>query len=148
MIIDTLENADLYRSLSPRLATALDYLKATDFSAMAPGKYPVDGERIFAIVNDYQTKPCVEVELEGHRRYIDVQYLVRGSELIGYAPLWGQELTREYGSEEDYALYRGEATFVRLGRGMFAILYPHDLHMPCIGEPVVAVRKVVVKVMV
>ena len=148
MIIDTLENADLYRSLGPRIASALDYLKTTDFTDLAPGKYPIDEDRLFAIVDDYQTIPGTEVELEGHRRYIDVQYLVSGSELIGYAPLLGQTPFREYDNDEDFVLYRGEASFVRLSAGMFAILYPHDLHMPCVGEPPVAVRKVVVKVMI
>lgn len=148
MIVDTLENAFLYRSLGPRIASALDYLKATDFTTMAIGKHPIDDNRLFAIVNDYQTIPCTEVELEGHRRYIDVQYLVSGTELIGYAPLLGQMPFRGYDNDEDDALYRGEATFVRMSAGMFSILYPHDLHMPCVGEPPVSVRKVVVKVMI
>ncbi|MBU0945761.1 MAG: YhcH/YjgK/YiaL family protein [Proteobacteria bacterium] len=148
MIIDTLNNAFLYRSLGPRIASALDYIKTTDFSSMAVGRHTIDQDRLFAIVNDYQTIPCTEVELEGHRRYIDVQYLVSGTELIGYAPLLEQTPFREYNNEEDDVLYRDEATFVRITAGMFAILYPHDLHMPCIGEVPVAVRKVVVKVMI
>lgn len=148
MIIDILENSALYRSLGPRIAGALDYIKTTDFTGMAVGKHPIDQDRLFAIVNDYQTKSCTQVELEGHRRYIDVQYLVSGAELIGYAPLLGQTPFREYDNDEDYALYRGAATFVQINAGMFGILYPHDLHMPCIGEPPVAVRKVVVKVMI
>ncbi len=148
MIIDTLDNASLYAPLGRRIAAALDYIGNTDFSSMAVGKHPIDGERLFAIVNEYQTIPCREVELEGHRRYIDVQYLVSGAESIGYAPLNGQPLLKEYDGNDDYALYRGEATFVRISAGMFAILYPHDLHMPCIGEPPAAVRKVVVKVMI
>lgn len=148
MIIDTLENAFLYRALGPRIAGALDYIQTTDFADMALGKHTIDQDRLFAIVNDYQTIPCTEVELEGHRRYIDVQYLVSGTELIGYAPFLGQTPFREYDKDEDFALYRGEATFVRISAGMFSILYPHDLHMPCIGEPPVAVRKVVVKVII
>jgi YhcH/YjgK/YiaL family protein len=148
MIIDTLENAFLYRALGQRIAGALDYIKTTDFAGMAIGKHTIDQDRLFAIVNDYQTIPCAEVELEGHRRYIDIQYLVSGTELIGYAPLLGQTPFREYDNDEDFALYRGEATFVRISAGMFSILYPHDLHMPCIGEPPVAVRKVVVKVII
>lgn len=148
MIIDTLENAFLYRSLNPRIASALDYIKKTDFIDMAIGKHTIDQDRLFAIVDEYNTIPCTEVELEGHRRFIDVQYLVSGTELIGYAPLQQQTPFREYDNDEDYALYRGEATFVRISAGMFAILYPHDLHMPCIGEQPVAVRKVVVKVLI
>jgi len=148
MIIDTIENARLYSDLGPRIAAALDYLTTTDFTSMALGKHVIDGERLFAIVNEYQTIPCAQVELEGHRRYIDVQYLVAGSELIGYAPLAGQVPCKEYDNAEDYVLFRGEASFVRISVGMFAILYPHDLHMPCIGEPPTSVRKVVMKVMI
>lgn len=148
MIIDTLENAFLYRSLGPRIASGLDYIKATDFTGMATGRHTIDQDRLFAIIDDYQTTPCTEVELEGHRRYIDIQYLVSGTELIGFAPLLQQTPFQDYNSKEDYALYRGEASFVRISAGMFAILYPHDLHMPCIGEVPVPVRKVVVKVMI
>ena len=148
MIIDAIDNVSLYSSLGPRIGAALDYIVNTDFSSMATGKHHIDGERLFAIVNEYQTINPTEVELEGHRRYIDVQYLVAGSELIGYAPLTDQPLLKEYDGKEDYALYRGEATYVRLSAGMFAIFYPHDLHMPCIGEPPTTVRKVVVKVMI
>lgn len=148
MIIDTLENAFLYRPLGPRIARALDYLKTTDFSGMALGRHAIDQDLIFAIVNEYETIPCTEVELEGHRKYIDVQYLVSGSELIGYAPLLSQTPFQEYDKDEDYVLYRGAATFVRICAGMFSILYPHDLHMPCVGEPPTPVRKVVVKVLI
>ncbi|MDH3360709.1 MAG: YhcH/YjgK/YiaL family protein [Desulfobulbaceae bacterium] len=148
MIIDTLENASFYSNLGPDIVTALEYLRNTDFSEMPLGKHAIDGERIFAIVDKYQTIPGTEVELEGHRRFIDVQYLVSGSELIGYAPLKGQTILKEYDQAEDFLLCHGEASFVRISTGMFAILFPHDLHMPCIGEPPTTVRKVVVKVMI
>lgn len=148
MIIDTLENAALYRPLGPRLASGLDYIGATDFSVMVPGRYPIDGDRLIAIVDDYQTIACPEVELEGHRRYIDIQYLVSGAELLGYASLLDQKPFQEYDPDRDFTLYRGEATFIDFKAGMFCILYPHDLHMPCVGEPPVPVRKVVVKVMI
>lgn len=148
MITATLENASIYRPLGPGIAAALDYLQTTDFAALAAGTHHLDGDRLFAIVNDYQTIACPEVELEGHHRYIDVQYLVSGTELIAYAPLLAQTPFREYDEKQDFTLYRGPASFVRLSAGMFCLLYPHDLHMPGLGEPAVAVRKVVVKVMI
>jgi len=148
MIVDRLEHWKKYSALGDRLARALAYLCETDFSALAPGEYAVDEGDILAIVNDYDLKPLSAGRLEGHRRSIDIQYLARGGESIGYSPLGGQQTTRAYDSEADVAFYAGEPTLLRLEEGMFAIFFPQDLHMPGIGETDEDVRKVVMKVRV
>ena len=83
MIVDTLANRHIYQSLSPRIATALAHLASTDFSQLPVGNYPLDGEDIFVIVNDYHTKPQSTEPFEVHQ-YIDVQYVVSGEEEFGY----------------------------------------------------------------
>ncbi|MDD5362413.1 MAG: YhcH/YjgK/YiaL family protein [Ignavibacteria bacterium] len=147
MITDKLENAKLYYSLGGRIEKALKYLETTNIADAEEGKYEIDGENIFAVVSVYETKDSSNCNLEAHRKYIDVQYAVRGSELIGYAPLNSQAVIKEYDEEKDFALYGGTPSFIKLEEKMFAIFYPGDLHMPGIKVSESAhVKKVVIKV--
>ncbi len=148
MIVDCLKNAELYQALGPRISIALDYLAGTDFAQLEAGEYPIEGRDVFAIINDYLLKPEEEAKLEAHRLYIDIQYLVKGSETIGYVPLKGQQPISEYDKAGDYLFYAGDSSLIKLSEGMFAIFYPEDLHMPGIGDSAEAVRKVVVKIRV
>ena len=56
------------------------------------------------------------------------------------------ESNSDYDEEDDCILFEGEATFVRFEERMFAVFFPHDLHLPGTGEEQTPVRKVVVKV--
>ena len=85
MIADTLSNVALYRGLSPRIALAFDYLRDTDFQRAATGTFEIDGQQVYAIVQDYATIDRTQGAWEAHRQYIDLQYVVSGTERIGYA---------------------------------------------------------------
>ncbi|MBR9728379.1 YhcH/YjgK/YiaL family protein [Shewanella intestini] len=151
MIVDTLANASIYQSLSPRISQALAYLVATDFSQFDAGRHDVDGNNIFAIVDDYHTKVRQQEVFEAHQQYIDIQYVVSGEEQFGYLPLAGQTPIAPYHEKHDviefnYATNQTDATFVALKAGMFAIFYPNDIHMPGTSDTPIAVRKVVMKV--
>lgn len=147
MITDHISNASLYFGLGERIKTALQYLSETDFSGMEPGKYILDGDKVFAMVQEYTTKSLEESVLEAHKEYIDIQFMIEGEECIGFEMLNNQEISEPYHEKEDYWLFRGNPDLIRYSKGMFAILYPQDLHMPRIisGEPM-PVRKVVIKV--
>ena len=148
MVIDRIAVHKKYHKLDSGIRKALEYLYTTDFQNMETGRHDIDGESIFALVNDYKTKPVSDGLFEAHRKYIDVQFVASGSELIGYAPLSSQTVTTPYSEEHDYALFKGDASYVRLNQGMFAIFFPEDLHMPGVDEVSSDVRKVVVKVKV
>jgi len=147
MIIDCIENTNLYNNINERINKAFEYIKTTDFTNIKPGKYAIDGDIIYASVSQYQTKDKLESKPEAHRKYIDVQYIIEGNELIGYAPLYDQEIAVAYSETNDIAFYNGDVSFLRMETGMFMILFPGDLHQPCIKEDTSTfVRKVVVKV--
>lgn len=149
MILDTLENSGLYESINPLFRKAFAYLKETDFFALENGKYFVEGEALFAIVQEYETKSDADAKLEAHKKYIDVQYVVSGEELIGLSSLQGQAPCKEYDAENDYALYDEPCSFIKLSKGQFAILFPQDLHKPGIKiSTPEKVKKVVMKVAV
>lgn len=147
MIFDKIENSAIYESVSPLIKRALEYLKQTDFTIMENGKHLVEGEDLFAVVQEYDTKNDADAKLEAHRKYIDVQYVVSGEELIGVQPLINQVPCREYDTENDYALYDDACSFVKVTATQFAVLFPQDLHKPGIKVNGSAkVKKVVMKV--
>ncbi|MEC5145555.1 YhcH/YjgK/YiaL family protein [Chitinophaga sp. 180180018-2] len=150
MILDTLQNAPLYYRLGLRFIKAFEYLVQTDLVAIEKGKYEIDGSDIFAIVNEYDTVDAAAEQMESHKKYIDIQYIVSGSELIGHDFLRDQQPSRAYDEAADYQLF-GETPmfFSRLEQGMFAIFFPGDLHMLniMVSKPM-PVRKVVIKIAV
>ncbi len=146
MIFDSLENVARYQAVGQRISRAFAYLQSTDLIALTPGRYDIDGEDIFAVVSSYATLDRAKCELEGHQRFIDLQYMVAGSEWLGYAPLRNQPPSITHPPEDDCQFYQGDASFVLLDQGMFALLFPTDLHMPCIRAAHPLVKKVVVKI--
>ena len=147
MITDCLANADLYRSLHPRLAAAFDWLRSTDLGRLPLGKTVIDGERLFALIQEYTPKPPELGKFEAHRRYWDVQYVARGVERMGWANLSEMAVSEPYSAERDVAFFTGRGSFIRVPAGSFAIFGPQDVHMPgVLAEEEVLVRKIVLKV--
>lgn len=146
MVLDDLSHAAQYGGLSAILRRALGYLTSTDWGRRAPGRHDFEGDDIFALVADYQTRPDADVPWEAHRRYIDVQYVHSGSERVGHAPL-ATLAAGPYDDARDLVPADGRGACVTLAAGMFAIFWPHDAHRPgiAIDQPA-AVRKVVLKV--
>ena len=148
MILDKLENSKLYEKLHPLFAKAFEFIRNTDFSGLTDGKYEIENDKLFAMVQEYKTKDETEGKPEAHRKYIDIQYIHSGVELIGIAPLKGNTLISDE-PEKDLAFYESETSLIRLEAGMFAVFFPDDLHMPGIKpEQASKVKKVVVKVLI
>nr|WP_295870870.1 YhcH/YjgK/YiaL family protein [uncultured Chitinophaga sp.] len=150
MVLDTINNAHLYYGLGPRFVRAFEYLATTDFHTLEKGKYEIDGDNLFAIVNEYDTIDPSGEQMESHKKYIDIQYIVKGAELIGHDFLQQQTPSKAYSEAEDYMLFAEKpAFFTRLDQHHFAIFFPTDLHMPNlrIDQPA-AVKKVVIKLAV
>ncbi len=146
MIIDTLENIQNYKGLG-RVYKALEFIAETDFSKTPLGKYCLDGDNIFYMVQEYDTRPDRNVA-ECHKKYIDIQLIVEGEEYIGYAPISCEKKLIEDHPEDDYMVYECFTENLTLKKGSFMIMYPNDIHHPgvAIDKPVKC-RKVVVKVL-
>ncbi len=148
MILDILPHAERYCSLHPRFAEAFAFLRREDLATLAPGRHPLDGEHLFAIVAHDQGKAREAAKLESHRRYIDIQYVIGGDEQMGWRPtVECRSPEGPYDSARDLQFFHEEPTsWARVQSGGFCIFFPEDAHMPLIGEG--AIHKVVVKVAV
>ena len=160
MIKDNIKNSKNYYYLSNRVALGLEYLTTTDFGAVENGKYPILNDEVFAIVQDYHSKPLGEGKFEAHKKYIDIQYVVKGEELIGVGKIENFSEVTEYDSEKDIVFLHkktGEnVNFIDLKSNEFSILMPEDAHMPSISKPLSKpsdgktssyVKKVVIKIL-
>ena len=148
MIIDQLSNTSFYFNISPRIAAALHHLRQTDWTAAAPGRYALDGDNLFVLVQQYETKPREKGVWEAHRKYMDVQYVHAGVEWMGYANV-AHLNAGEYDESKDFLPLHGEGEFFQMRAGTFMLLAPQDAHMPGMahGAPQ-AVKKVVAKIAV
>jgi len=145
MIIDRIENAALYGGLGERIALALASVQAK----REPARYDMDGEKVYTLVQQYETKPESLGKWEAHRKHIDVQYVAAGIERIGWANINRLKLSEPYDDSKDVAFYQGDGDFMTVPAGWFVILFPEDAHMPGIAVDARApVTKVVVKVRV
>ena len=147
MVHDHIKYRSAYFNLSPGIRLALEYLGHIDLGALGEGRHDVDGDRVFALVSEYDTRCSRETFWEAHQRHVDVQYVHAGVERMGYGDI-GDFSCDPYDAERDLIVARGESgRFVEMGAGSFAIFFPHDVHMPGLtGQAVSRVRKMVVKV--
>ncbi len=146
MIIDHIEHASKYCQLNDRVAMALRAAQSTEFLSAHPGRYALQEPDVFALVQQYSTKPQAFGKWEAHRRYIDLHYVVSGREVIGHAHLNSMTVTEPYNEEKDVLFLAGEGNFFTVSAGTFVIFFEQDVHMPGLAvsapEPV---HKIVIK---
>ncbi len=145
MIFDSLDHHIRYAGFGFNLPSAMKFLLENNLNTLPVGRVDIDGENLFALVQEYTTKPAEKGLWEAHRKYIDVQYMVTGKERIGFVQLSTMQLG-EYIPEKDFQPMTGSGNHVDVFAGSFAIFFPEDGHMPglCINIPEL-IRKVVLK---
>lgn len=149
MIYDTIDHIRQYEGILPGVTEGLRFLAETDFSKLPDQRVELSGDDVYAFLQSYETKPVNDTP-EAHRKYIDIQYLVEGEELVGVGPLEAMTDVAEAHPERDIWLYHGPTETLTIGKGRFLVLWPGDAHAPCIavdGKPT-RCRKCVVKVRV
>ena len=126
MIICPWKDIKKYASLLPGIDEAFDAVNAlTEFENKK--SYPLsDGNRFF--VTNGTTKG-VDVA-EAHRQYLDIQYIVKGKEVMGWADLAACELIGEFNEAKDIGKYTGNFEYLTINEGMCYVAFPEDAHMP------------------
>ncbi len=147
MILDSIANIERYRSLSLNISKAIDYILSGKAENLPAGKTEIDGDEVFLLMNEYETKDQTECKTESHRIYIDIQWMIAGSEKVGFSFLDNQKATESYNPEKDYTFYEASLDYFELKQGCFAIFFPTDLHCPSIAiHTPMKIRKAVLKV--
>lgn len=145
MILDTLENAAKYAGLRTGLSEGFGFLAQPGVAGFFPGKYEINGDLIYAIVEKNEGRNVADGRLEAHRKYLDIQYIISGNESMGWSPLSDLVPAEGYDAKRDLEFFDGEPqSIVKVPIGSFTIFMPTDAHLPGIGTG--PIHKIVIKV--
>jgi YhcH/YjgK/YiaL family protein len=128
--IDKVEFAKDYHAYSSRWDKAFYFLQHTDFSTLGAGKYPIDGDDVYAVITIGPARSIDTTLWEAHRHYDDIHYVISGKEKIGVAPLARAKLKRNYDSVRDIAYYEAKGEYFVAEPGTFFIITTKEAHRP------------------
>jgi len=147
--INKREFAIAYFRNKERWDKAFEFLKTTDLKNIEVKRHEIDGDNIFALVSEYMTKNEEDAKFEAHKKYVDIQYVISGSEQMSIAPVSKKgEILSPYDETKDLEFMTvSESKSYTATPEKFFLFFPSDLHRPSvkIGENA-QVKKVVVKV--
>jgi len=147
MVFDSIENFGNYLSLHPHFNDVYDFIKGKNIPEMAEGRYEVNSHGAFVLVKEYVTKDISETFVECHRKFIDIQILLKGIERIG---ICNKTECKGYAYDPDKDLQKleGELNFIKMDKNYFVIFFPQDGHMPELnyGDLQEKVKKIIFKV--
>ena len=149
MITDHIKHYKHYQKISAGIQQAFNYVTSNDLSALEVGKYEIDGDNVFVLIQAYQPKAMSEGKCEAHKNYIDIQYVIEGTELMGYGLVDTMEVIDPYDPAKDRFFVGFKGDMMTYEAGMFAIFFPQDAHMPGIeADGCTYVKKAVFKIKV
>jgi YhcH/YjgK/YiaL family protein len=134
-----------------RLAKAFEFLETASLGEKPAGRYPIDGDRMYVLIQQTKPRDPKTRRFETHRKYLDIHYLVRGQELIGSTPVATLHVSDPYKADTDVELFDVPERYERLilTPGEFAVFFPGQGHLPgCRADSDEELRKAVVKVRV
>ncbi len=149
--INRKEFAISYFKHKDRWDKAFTFLKENDLKKLEVRSYDLEGDNVYAQVNEYLTKNEEDARYETHQKYIDIHYVVTGKEQIGVAPISMKKDTLEpYDTTKDIMfLSVNQINNFKADPGRFFIFFPDDIHRPNLKDGENSqVRKVVIKVKV
>ena len=133
MIFDRIENAKNYLGLNKGVDMLLRKMMEIDPQSYVPRREELDGKNVYAVGKCYCTKQPEDAKMEAHRKYIDVMYMLEGSETIYVKDAQKLDnITQPYDADKDVILAQPDvnATAINLEAGSFVILFPQDAHAP------------------
>ena len=91
-------------------------------------------EHCFVLEQAYISKNKEDCFFESHKKYIDIQYVFEGEEIMEVENLSNLQVTTPYKEDLDYAKYSQskDSSILKIRKNELAIFFPQDAHMPCI----------------
>ena len=105
MILDIIGNLNKYTCLSVKFKIALKFLEDNKVEDFPEGKYEIDGDNVFILIQAYTSRDEKENKWESHKKHIDIQYILSGTETIGYKSVLELNLAEDFFEEKDIAFY-------------------------------------------
>ena len=149
MVIDSLNNLEMYSSLNSRFAKVVEYIKSNDWTSLPEGKYEILGKEIILNINERSLKTKDQAALEVHDQYIDIQILISGEdESFGWSERKACSSPRgEMDTVKDILFFDDKPQmYFSLTKNQMVIFFPEDAHAPLVGDG--KVKKAIFKILV
>ena len=147
--VDKVEFAKQYHVNKAYWDKAFIFMRDGKLDSIAPGKYAIDGDNVYAIITKGPEKDFDKSAWESHRRYIDLHYVIKGKEKMGVSPIAGSTVIKPYDETKDAANYTATGKFYVATPSEFFLFFPNDVHRPNIKVPGYdTVKKLVIKIRV
>jgi YhcH/YjgK/YiaL family protein len=125
MIICPWKDIKKYAPLLPGIEEAFDAVNALE--SYEAKTYPLSNDNRFFVAVGTTKAPDVA---EAHRKYLDIQYIVKGKEVVGWADLDACTIQGEFNVEKDIGKYTGDFEYITINEGICYVAFPEDAHMP------------------
>lgn len=149
MIYGELRELKFYKGISKNLDKAIECIESGAYKNGVPGKNVIDGDELFFNFEEADIRKEEDAFFEGHKKYIDIQLVIEGEELLGYSPRSNVVRTSPWDREKDFEVYEGSVDhYFLLNNDTFIILFPEEPHMPLLEteKKLKKVKKAVFKV--
>jgi biofilm protein TabA len=149
IIINKLQHAERYFKMHPAFDKAFAFLRQDGLDELPAGRHEIDGDRLFCMISKGPGRSRSEAKLEAHRKYIDIQYIIAGTDEMGFKSIAACKLTETgYDADKDIEFFKDQPdSWTPVPAGSFVIFFPQDAHAPLVssGEIHKAVLKIAVK---
>ena len=125
MILCPWKDIKKYAALLPGIEEAFDAVNALE--DYEPKTVQLSGGNRFFVAAGTTKEPDVA---EAHRKYLDIQYIVKGKEVVGWADLAACTPTDAFNEESDIGFYSGDFNYITVNKGICYVVFPEDAHMP------------------
>lgn len=138
-------------ALKERVNFAIEYLKKINVTEVDVGTRVDVDDKFFYSLQSYLTRPESECKLESHRKYVDIQIMISGEEMMDIVDTSRLIVKEEYDAEKDVMFWNIPQRMARtsLKSGDCIVLYPENAHRGAVsGEKNNRVVKIVGKLRV
>ncbi|MDO4276589.1 MAG: YhcH/YjgK/YiaL family protein [Eubacteriales bacterium] len=133
MIYDKLENLKKYKGISKWLDKALEFLEGTELAKLPLGRTAIWEDKVFANVMEAQASDVSEGKFEIHRRYMDIQIDLEGTEIIQVG-LDAEGVLDEFDPAKDFGtVICRESVSCIMGKNRFIVCMAEEPHKPGIA---------------
>lgn len=142
--------AVLYHKNPRHWDQAFHFLKSANLKELPLGIQELEGKHLFVNVQEYYGKAKSEALFESHKKYIDIQYVIEGEEIIGLTSIDKAKVKEQYNEDKDIAFYDSdEMEYRKATPENFFLFFPDDVHQPSItaGDSI-QIKKIVVKILI
>ncbi len=131
MFFDDFKNSARY-SQFPHMQAIEKFVRSQDCTKIPDGEIEILGRDLFVRVMEYSTGPAEEKRFEAHRTYADLQFVVQGEEVMGYALVTSPEAATTYDEKADIQFFKNvrETASLLVPAGQFVVFFPGELHRP------------------